>query len=152
MAFPVTPSPPGPSDTVVPGTPIAARVCRYAGADEPKPSTTLVADKLLTAAAADQLAKALDSGLRIDPNAMPPSCPADLGAADLVTFTFTGGGPVTVVVSLEACQEVTNGADNAFTTSAAQALLSGLVGSPLPGGSSQIGGFAGPNPATPAAG
>lgn len=129
--YPVTPSPAGPQEVLVPAAPAAAQICRYAGFGETTPSAHLVAGKQLNTAQAGQLATALNSGNRLAPGNSPPSCPDDRGATDDITFTYRSRQPVHVVVSLQGCQLANNGSSiENWTTRTTRELLATFVGTP----------------------
>ena len=125
--------PAGPATTMVPASPSAARVCRYAGLNQPTPAGTLVKGAQLNSAELPRLVSSLNAAV-----AMPQriNCPMDDASSDLVIFGYQDGHTVNVTVGLTGCNVVRNGADTKhLTSSPTLGQLASVVGAPSgPGG------------------
>lgn len=95
----------GASAALVPGRPQAVLLCRYSGLNA-RPPLTLVAHRLLNAAATTSLAREL--------NALPRKtglfqCPVDVGTAVVAFFRYRAMADDPVKIGLSGCQQVSNG-------------------------------------------
>lgn len=86
----------------VPGAPVAALVCEYAGRNRPEPIGVLLAHHLVDRPST--LAVAVNDGPLFGPG--PYSCPADDGSVDLLRFGYSGGTADDVPVRLRGCPAV----------------------------------------------
>lgn len=118
-----------PSDTIVPGTPDHAVVCRYEDMNEPNPRQ-LAKSKSLAGAQAVKLAAALNGGSPMTGGVT--SCPADFGRYDLVLFDYSDRAAVHVMVSVSGCRQVTNGHRTLMLGANADSELTAFVGAPEP--------------------
>jgi hypothetical protein len=113
---------------MVPGTPNAARVCRYAGLNEPVPEGTLVKAGQLNSAELPRLVSALNAAVPM-PKLM--HCPNDDNSFDLIIFGYPDGGSVDVTVGLTGCNVVRNGAQTRHLISTPTlGILASVVGAP----------------------
>lgn len=120
--------PPAPASTMVPATPSAARVCRYAGLNEPTPEGTLVKAGQVNSAELPRLVSALNAAVPM-PRLM--HCPIDDNSSDLVIFGYPDGHTVDVTVGLTGCNVVRNGTDvKHLTSTPTLGLLASVVGAP----------------------
>jgi hypothetical protein len=119
--------PTAPSDTLVPGTPDHATLCRYLIADKTHRSAQL------GAAEAARLAAALNKA-RVFPKGTHFPCPADFGVRDLIMFGYPNRDPVDVIASPTGCSPASNGHRDALFAGDAEQQLNKVFGPPkLPG-------------------
>ncbi len=120
--------PAAPVTIMVPATPEAARVCRYAGLNEAKPAGTLLKAGEVNSAELPGLIKGLNSAVPW-PGRM--SCPMDDNSSDLVIFGYPDGHTIDVTVGLKGCNMVSNGADTKhLTAKPVLGQLASVVGAP----------------------
>ncbi|HJP73541.1 MAG TPA: hypothetical protein VJ914_04700 [Pseudonocardiaceae bacterium] len=120
--------PPAPATTMVPATPTAARVCRYAGLNEMVPPGTLLKSGQVNAAEVPGLVNSLNAAV---PMPMLTHCPMDDNSSDLVIFGYQDGHIVDVTVGLTGCNVVRNGQDvKHLTSTPALGQLASVVGAP----------------------
>jgi len=93
---------------LVPDGPVALRLCRYAGINDPLPlalaRSRIVTQKVLVA----HLAQELDT-LPPFPTGHPPHCPSDDGSQIVALFAYASSQHVTVAFDRTGCNRVTNG-------------------------------------------
>ncbi|HEY4023323.1 MAG TPA: hypothetical protein VGM75_31880 [Pseudonocardiaceae bacterium] len=120
--------PAGPAAIMVPATPGAARVCRYAGLNETTPAGTLVKGAQVNSAGLPALVSSLNAA---KPMPMRINCPMDDNSSDLVIFGYADGHTVYVTVGLTGCNVVRNGADvKHLTSTPTLGQLAAVVGAP----------------------
>jgi hypothetical protein len=101
---------PGSSETLVPGHPIGALLCRYAS-----PSPGPFGAPLRLVSAVRVLKQDVINHLVGELNALPPrgpiaqSCPDFNGRSSLIVFRYHGAGHARVRISYNGCAHVTNG-------------------------------------------
>ena len=121
--------PAAPATTMVPATPNAARVCRYAGLNQTQPVGTLLKAGQVNSAEVAGLVSGLNSAVTMPVGRM--SCPMDDNSSDLVIFGYPDGHAVDVTVGLRGCHMVSNGTDNKhLTTEPVFGQLAAVVGAP----------------------
>jgi hypothetical protein len=120
--------PAGPASIMVPASPGAARVCRYAGLNETTAAGTLVKGAQVNSAELPRLVSSLNAAV---PMPMRINCPMDDNSSDLVTFAYPDGHLVNVTVGLTGCNVVRNGADvKHLTSTPTLGQLASVVGAP----------------------
>ncbi|HEV3360029.1 MAG TPA: hypothetical protein VG247_24715 [Pseudonocardiaceae bacterium] len=121
--------PPASATTMVPATPNAARVCRYAGLNQSQPLHTLLKSGQVNSADLASLVGGLNSAVTWPVGRM--SCPIDDSSSDLVIFGYPDGHTVDVTVGLKGCHMVSNGTDTKhLTTEPVYGQLAAVVGAP----------------------
>jgi hypothetical protein len=116
------PTRPGAARQLVPGRPSRALLCRYAGLDA-APRGRFSSRATLTGSKAAQLAGWLNQGRPV-PRVM--HCPNDTGGEELITFTYSTGPALRVLVDLSGCEIAFNGRLGLFTFPAAFTELTAL--------------------------
>jgi hypothetical protein len=121
----------GTESKMVPGSPIVATVCRYAGVDQHQPYDPQLSETLVRSAqglSPVQLAADLN-GLKPVPHGQVFGCPAfGNGAADTVVFGYRDTGPLLVTIDLGGCGFATNGIRFGFGSQKLSADLTAEVG------------------------
>jgi len=117
---------------LLPTSPDAALVCRYAGTAESHPAGTLVGYARANTTQAVALDAALNASVPVDTAAPPPSCPTNSGAVYTETFSYGDRGSATATSSLNGCAMTTVGNRTVWTSTAALNILATLVGEQPP--------------------
>jgi len=114
---------PGSAQTLVPGTPISAIVCRYDGYGTSQPGKLATSTALATTET-HTLAVLFNNGTQTVGGTY--NCPIDLQDITLVTFKYAEGPNVQVSYDASSCQFATNSERTATTTSELRQKLASL--------------------------
>jgi len=124
---------------LLPTSPDAALVCRYAGTAESHAAGTLVGYARANTAQAVALAAALNASVPVDTAASPPSCPTNSGAVYTEMFSYSDRGTATATSSLNGCAMTTLYSRAVWTSITALNILTTLVGEQPPATSLVLG-------------
>jgi hypothetical protein len=117
---------------LLPATPDAVLVCRYAGNAESHPAGTLVGYARGNTAQAVALAAALNASVPVDTSLAPASCPTNSGAVYTEAFSYGDAGSTMATSSLNGCAMTTVNGRAAWTSTVALNILATLVGEQQP--------------------
>lgn len=119
---------PGLDKALVPGEPLEAVVCRYAGLSEPIPPRQLVSSAPLKGSDLAAFVQALNSARRVPQESGGFSCPNDTGGRAIVEFVYLDGSRLRISVERSGCRWMSNGMFEAFNVPQVANEITRLVG------------------------